>query len=297
MQGASKTLAELNRAIEQNRDDTRVIAQRGETYRQMEQLEKALSDFNRAIELNPNYAWAIARRGEIYVKMKRFREALSDFNRAIELNPDYTWAIAHRGATYRFLGKGYYNKALADFNRAIDLKPNYAWAIAYRCQIYTLMKRYEEALVNCDRAIALDKTIVANWPGERGLLLSYLGRYAEVISCCEQGLQENPNDYVTLYTQAVVKARWKGLNEAKVEIDKTRAALQAVVNKSTPAGALYRLGGLAALEGDRNQALSYLTQAILLENEPLELARRDLAWLDLRDNPRFVSLIADTTED
>ena len=297
MQGASKTLAELNRAIEQNPDDTRVIAQRGETYRQMEQFEKALGDFNRAIELNPNYAWAIARRGEIYVNMKRFREALSDFNRAIELNPDYTWAIAHRGATYRFLGKGYYNKALADFNRAIDLKPNYAWAIAYRCQIYTLMKRYEEALVDCDRAIALDKTIVPNWPGERGLLLSYLGRYAEVISCCEQGLQENPNDYVTLYTQAVVKARWKGLNEAKVEIDKTRAALQAVVNKSTPAGALYRLGGLAALEGDRNQALSYLTEAILLENEPLELARRDLAWLDLRDNPRFVSLIADTTED
>jgi tetratricopeptide (TPR) repeat protein len=229
--------------------------------------------------------------------MKRFQEALSDFNRAIELNPDYTWAIAHRGATYHFLGKGYYNKGLADFNRAIDLKPNYAWAIAYRCQIYTLMKRYSEALVDCDRAIALDNTIVPNWPGERGLLLSYLGRYAEVISCCEQGLQENPNDYVTLYTLAVVKARWKGLNEAKVEIDKTRAALQAVVNKSTPAGALYRLGGLAALEGDRNQALSYLTDAILLENEPMELARRDLAWLDLRDDPRFVSLIADTAQD
>ena len=158
-------------------------------------------------------------------------------------------------------------------------------------------KRYPEALVDCDRAIALDRTIVPNWPGERGLLLSYLGRYAEVISCCEQGLQENPNDYVTLYTLAVVKARWKGLNEAKVEIDKTRATLQAVVNKSTPAAALYRLGGLAALEGDRNQALSYFTEAILLENEPLELARRDLAWLDLRDDPRFVSLIAETAQD
>jgi hypothetical protein len=60
---------------------------------------------------------------------------------------------------------------------------------------------------------------------------------------------------------------------------------------------LYRLGGLAALEGDRNQALSYLTDAILLENEPMELARRDLAWLDLRDDPRFVSLIADTAQD
>jgi tetratricopeptide (TPR) repeat protein len=296
MERYQDTVAELNRAIEQNPEDTGAIAQRGEMYRQMEHFEAALADFDRAIELNPNYAWAIAHRGETYYQMKRYEEALDDFNRAIEVNPDYIWAIAHRGAIYRFMGKPYYEKAVADFTQAIDLKPDYAWAIAYRCQTYGLMNRYQEALVDFDRAIVLDKTIIPNWPGERGLLLSYLGQYAEAIACCEQGLQENPADYVTLYTLAVVKARWKGLVDAQAEIEKTRSALQTVMNRSTCAGGLYRIGGLAALEGDRDRALNCLQEAISLENEPLELARRDLAWLDLRDDPRFQSLISQNTE-
>ncbi|MEW6498740.1 MAG: tetratricopeptide repeat protein, partial [Cyanobacteriota bacterium] len=55
MERYQDTLAELNRGIEQNPDDTRAIAQRGETYRQMEHFAAALADFDRAIELNPNY--------------------------------------------------------------------------------------------------------------------------------------------------------------------------------------------------------------------------------------------------
>ncbi len=153
------------------------------------------------------------------------------------------------------------------------------------------MERYEEALIDFDRAIALDEAIIPDWPGERGLLLSYLGRYSEAISGCEQGLQQNPEDYITLYTLAVLKAQLQGLVAAQLEIKTTQNILKAVAKQSRDAGVIYRLGGLAALEGDIEQALNYLQQAIVLDNEPLELARRDLAWLNLRDYPRFQSLI------
>ncbi len=251
-------------------------------------FEAALVNFNCAIDLNPHYAWAIAHRGETYRQMKRYEKALADFSRSLTLKPGHAWTLAHRGASHYKLK--YYQDALADINQAIKLQPDYPWALVYRINLYIIMERYEEALIDFDRAIALDETIIPHWPGERGLLLSYLGRYSEAISSCEQGLQQNPKDYITLYTLAVIKTHLHGLVAAQVKIKTTRNILQAVAKQSRNAGVIYRLGGLAALEGDTEQALNHLQQAIALDNEPLELARRDLAWLNLRDYPRFQSL-------
>ena len=289
----SDNLTQFNQEIAQNPDNYRAIAHRGEAYRLLANYEQALTDFNRAIELKPDYIWAIAHRGETYYLLKRYQDAFTDFNRVVALHPNYYWAIAHRGASHHRLNR--YDLALVDFNRAIELKPDYVWAILYRAQIYSLMKDYQSALVNLDRAIALDSTIIPSWHGERGLLLSYLGRYVEAIECCQQGLAEKPNDYITLYTLVVVKARWQGLEKTRPEIAQTRQVLQAVENGLAQASVLYRLGGLAALEGDREPALNYLAQAIALESEPLELARRDIAWIDLYADPQFQSLIANVT--
>jgi tetratricopeptide (TPR) repeat protein len=282
------TLAELNRAIEQNPDDTRAIAQRGETYRQMAHVEAALADFDRAIELNPNYAWAITHRGETYYQMKRYEEALDDFNRAVELNPDYIWAIAHRGVTYEYMRRC--EEALSDLNQVIELNPNYAWAIAHRGRTYEIMRRYEEGLEDFDRAIALDETIIPRWRSERGLLLSFLKRYAEAIEYYEQGLKENPHDYFALYGIVVAKTCWKGLAETQAQINEVRAVLLSVVNAQARSDALYGLAGLAALESKADQAFKFLQQAVSLDNHRAETALHDLVWLDLCDDPRFQSL-------
>lgn len=285
------TLADTNKVIEQNSDSAKALAHRGENHRLTGNFAAALNDFNRSIELQPDYAWAIAHRGDTYRLMKHYEQAIADFDRSLALKPKQAWTLAHRGASY-YESKQYSN-ALADFNQALDLQPDYPWAIVYQINIYVRMERFEEALVGFDRAIALDNTIIPSWPGERGLLLSYMGRYDEVIAVCEQGLKDNPDDYITLYTLAAVKARFKGMAAAQADIETTRNVLQAVNEPSKRAGVVYRLGGLAALEGDRDLALNCLEEAISLDNEPLELARRDVAWLELREDPRFRSLIND----
>jgi tetratricopeptide (TPR) repeat protein len=292
MECYQKTLTELEQAIAQNPNDVRAIAHRGETYRLMERYEEALGYFDRAIELKPDYYWAIAHRGETYRLMERYEEALAEFGRAIKLKLNYAWALAHQGVCYYQLKR--YQQAWKNFDRAIQLNSDYAWTMIYRSQLYALENRYEEALVDFDRGISLDQNIIPSWHGERGLLLSYLGRYAEAIECCEQGLEKNSKDYITLYTLAIVKARWKGIDAAKIEIDKTRSVLQAIGNPKGRADILYRLGGLAALEGKPDEALRFLQEAIWLENEPLELARRDLAWLDLRHNLSFQLILSKT---
>jgi tetratricopeptide (TPR) repeat protein len=220
-------------------------------------------------------------------------DALADFNRAIELKPNYTWTIAHRGETYWQMER--YEDALADFNQAIELKPNEAWIIADRGETYRQMGRYDDALADFDRAIALDETVIKKLSTERGLVLSYLARYAEAIESYGQGLAQNPDAYACLYNIAVAMARWKGLSGTQTQITRARASLLAVVNTDSRGAALYGLGGLEAIAGNDDQALSYLGEAIMFEKEAINWARHDVAWLNLRADARFQSLISGTS--
>ncbi|MEG4034499.1 tetratricopeptide repeat protein [Microcoleus sp. S36b_A4] len=279
--------------IEENPDDGKALAHRGETHRLTGNFEAALDDFNRSLDLEPNNAWAIAHRGETYYLMKRYQEAFADFHRAIELQPDYTWAIAHRGVTYRFLGEAYYTKALGDLDRAIERQPDYVWAIAYRCRVYALIKSYDQALIDFERAIALDRTIfVKNWQIEKGLILCYDGQYSEAIACCEQRLQQVSDDTTALYCIAVSKARWQGVDKAASEIERSRTALLAQWDTGDRGDILYRLCGLAILAGNCEQAWQYLREAIPINDEAIELVGHDPAWLDWRDDPRTQALLA-----
>ncbi|MDY6783253.1 MAG: tetratricopeptide repeat protein [Cyanobacteriota bacterium] len=285
-------MSDRKRAIAQNPEKAKTLAHQGESYRLAGDFETALVHFNRAVELNSNDPWTLAHRGEIYYRLQRYEEARADFDRAIALNPDYTWALAHRGVTYRFLGEAYWTMALADLTRAIELKPDYVWAIAYRCRVYELMKCYKEALVDCDRAMIFDKTIfVKNWQIERGLILCYDGQYAEVIACCQQRLQQAPDDTTALYCIAVAKARWQGLNSAKKEIERSRAALLSQWETGDRGDILYRLSGLASLEGNCEQAWQYLREAIPINDEAIELVGHDPAWTGWRHHPKTKELL------
>lgn len=293
MSHPEKTLTDLTRTITENPTDAWAIAHRGQIYSHMQRYEEALIDFHQAIKLKSDYAWAIAHRGEIYRLRRCWREALADFNWAITLNPDYIWAIAHRGATYSQVKRG--EEALFDLNQTLDQKPDYAWALIYRAETYVPRKQYQEALADVDRAIELDPTILPYWRGERGLLLNYLGRYAETIACCEQAWQEDMQDYIARYSLVVAMVYQQGLTEVQAEISDTQAFLKSLlettIETETRAALLYRLGGLAALEGETNQALNCLEEAISLDDEPQEQARHDPAWCDLRHHPHFQSLI------
>jgi tetratricopeptide (TPR) repeat protein len=287
-----KTLTDLNEKIEQNPTDAWAIAHRGETYKLMQCYPEALTNFNQAIEMKPNYSWAIAHRGETYYLLKEYWRAIEDFTQAIELDPKYSRAIAYRGVSYFRLGQEYYPQAIADLNIAIELKPDYAWALAYRCFIYELMGRYAQGLVDFDRTVALDPTIFNPWRSKRGMILTYLRDYTQAIEWGNKALQANPDDYLAYYCIAVAKTRSQGLIESQPDIDRARqAVLTALENRLLHNDALYRLAGLAALEGNTEEALKHLQAAIPLEGEALDLARHDTAWQNLRTDGRFQDLI------
>jgi tetratricopeptide (TPR) repeat protein len=289
-----EALADFDRAIAQGPKNSWALAHRGQACCLMGRYDEALADLDRAIALNPDYGWALARRGETWRLMERYDEALVDFDRAIALKPAYAWALAHRGETHRLMGC--YDEALDDLNRAIALNPAYAWAFACRCLLHEQWRRYEQALQDLDRTVALDETIFSAWRSDRGLLLSFCGRYAQAIAWCEGELREQPENALLLYALAVTQARWRGLAEARSHIARARQALRTMVEVDVSGAIFYRLGGLAALEGQSDRALRYLRQATHLRGGRFETACHDLAWLNLRSDPRFQALIPEPPE-
>ena len=185
-----------------------------------------------------------------------------------------------------------YDEALSELNRVIEIQPDYVPALVLRGSIYQKIQRYEEALGDFDHAVALDKAAAKQVANQRGLLLSYCGRYGEAVESYKHVLEEKPNDHVALYNIAVVLARWKGFAEAQTQIDAAHTLLSAMLGTDERYTALYGLGGLEAVTGHTEEALNYLRQAIVLNKIASEWARHDVAWLELRGDARFQSLIS-----
>jgi len=292
---AASTIAELSQRIGQNPNDARSLAHRGEIYQSTGCYAEALADLDRAIELNADYTWAIARRGETFCLLQQYEQALADFDRALALNSNYLWALAHRAVVYRWQGRC--AEALTDLCRVIELKPDYGWALVHRGNIYIGLRRYQEALIDFERVATIDSTIVDHWNGEYGLLLNYVGQYAKTITICAHELHAYPDDHIAFYSLVVAQVFASGLAQTQLNmarlLELLQNKLQYNTDKKLQAGILYRLGGLNALQRANMQALDYLQAAILLDNEPKEIARHDPAWTDLRGDTNFRTIIRD----
>jgi tetratricopeptide (TPR) repeat protein len=68
------------------------------------------------------------------------------------------YVFAFRGESYGQTGR--YEEALADFERAIALDEKDSWTIARRGEIYRLMGRYDKALADFDRAHVMRNEVV-----------------------------------------------------------------------------------------------------------------------------------------
>ena len=95
------------------------------------------------------------------------------------------------GKSYRLMKE--YDKALLNLNRAIELNPKYVAALQQRGITYSLMNCYEQALQDFNRAIELnlkDDRVIA----QRGLNYRYMGRYEEALQDFNRAIELNPRN-------------------------------------------------------------------------------------------------------
>src|SRR5260370_26496421 len=138
------------------------------------------------------------------------------------------WAFAHRGEIYRLMER--YEEALADFDRAIALDEKYAGAFAHRGETYGLMRRYEEALADFDQAITLDEKVAWAIAG-RGQIYQEMERYEEALAAFDRAIALDNNDWYW-YFRAQIHLLTDNASAFESEIDTAIKIAQSALNKA-----------------------------------------------------------------
>ena len=283
-----EAIADAERMLLEDARNANALTMRGLCYSSKNDFESALADLSAALDFEPENLNALIRRADIYWNRKEYDKAVDDFSSLLALQPDHAPALASRGRNHYLAGR--VDLAMDDYNRALEIAPNDLRALGYRSEAHFGMRRVQEALE--DYEALKSRSAAAVHSTNYGLCLSWLGRYQEAIEAFNASLAEEPQNFSTLYNIAAATARSSGVTAARSHIQAARAALEAIGN-DPPGAAAYGLGGLDALEGQNERALSSLRRALEQMPDAFYWAGHDPAWLDLRQTPAFRQLLGE----
>ena len=117
----TETLADLNTAIELERDNAASWSERGAFYARTEQFSEAIRDLTRALELNPQDTQAYFNRALVYRKTERFAEAIEDYTYEMKLTQANAKSLSFRGYCAAKLDR--FQASISDFTEALKLDP------------------------------------------------------------------------------------------------------------------------------------------------------------------------------
>jgi TolB-like protein/DNA-binding winged helix-turn-helix (wHTH) protein len=198
-------------------------------------LDRARQYFEQAIALDPNLAGAHAGLADVFhvlgapgweldrpsVLLARAREASE---RAIALDPALPDGYAVRGMVRLWLqwdpaGAG------QDLDRAVTLNASFAQAHQYLSTVYTVQRRFDEAVEEARRSAALDPlSSVANTT--LAYRLYYAGRFEEAAREFSRALELAPE----------FASAWLGLAQARRELGQAPGATEALTKAEQFAG-------------------------------------------------------------
>ncbi len=286
-----------------------------------EGFKKAGEYFLQAIAIDPNYAQAYAGLGDVYQftaydavsRTHLYAKAREAARKALTLDE----MLAEPHASLGLLAMNYdwdWATAEKEFRRAIELNPNYPTAHHWYAEFLAAVGRFDESLVQINRARELDPlSLIIN--ADMGKLLYYSRRYDDALKQLEETVKmdaEFPQAHIwlgSLYStigrygdaiaafQKVKENSWApgwlgyvyGISGQRSEAEKVLAELERLAAESPidPHILLCVYLGL----GDKDKAFAALEQ----EYEVRSLGMTSLKvnpWYDgLRSDPRFTDLL------
>ena len=150
----------------------------------------------------------------------RHAEAEALIGAALKQRPDEAVALANRAAALNALRR--FDEALADCDRAIAARPDHVDAFINRALALKELGRAHEALASCDKALRL-KPDSADAYNNRGLALFALQRPADALRSYEQALALDPQSAEALNNRGLTLYELGRLDEARASFDRAVA--------------------------------------------------------------------------
>ena len=294
-----------------------------------ESLKQAVDSFTQAIVHDPNYAAAYVGLADCYNLLREYTimpaseaypRAFAAAKKAVELDPQSSEAHASL-AFVAFYGMWDIGTADQEFRRAIELDTNNSKAHHWYATYLEAVRRYNESLIEIDRAQALNPnspSILA----DKGRILWMAGQQDQALRLLKQVEAAEP-DFVSSHRYLKAAYLEMGdypdyLSELKKEAiilhDTSALAVAEAAAKGFAAGGargmftseveqqkrLYDQGKLSPYElagtyselGNSKEALKYLELACDRHVEQAPYLSADPAFRTLHDNPAFQQLVA-----
>ena len=242
-------------------------------------VNKAIDFFEQAIQKDPNFALAYSGLADSYFSLTRNSAALSPkeagakalqaAEKAVEVDPSSAEAHASLGNVllvfeWDFAG------AEREFRHAIDLNPSYLYAHVWHAELLDATGRYEEAVRENRKAVALEP-FSPNSQNNLALSLMIANHLEESEKQLRQTLEMDPNFPLAHYVYAEVLILQKKYDAAVAEMEKTV--------QSIPESSYYRgfLGYAYAKASNTDKARKILGE--LIE----EAKTKYVSWLGIAD--------------
>jgi DNA-binding winged helix-turn-helix (wHTH) protein/TolB-like protein/predicted negative regulator of RcsB-dependent stress response len=235
---------------------------------------------DKALELDPQLASAYTARAQVRAVYDfDANGALQDLNRAAEVDPELSSIYFYRGVVYGSQGDS--ERSRQEFQRAQQLEPASLAAPAAAALSLFYSRRYDEAITELRRILALDD----NFQLARGFLIRTLlakGAYDDAL----QELQgRNLQTFGSYGFRAQALALAGRRDEAKAELDRVLA-----LSKQRYVSA-YDIGMIYAALHDKNNTFLWMNRAVDERATAVGSISRDPLLDFIRTDSRFPPLI------
>jgi adenylate cyclase len=286
-------------------------------------LEAAIEYFEEAIAQDPSYAAAYAGLSYTYSILgyldivdpsEAHPKAEKHARTALEL--DEGLAEAHVSLAVTFWAKYDFESREKELKRALELNPNLAQAHLLLADGWRLTGRWDDALKEVEKAVELDPRSVET-AGDAGSSYLYCNQYDQAIQHLTDALEMDPRHALYLTNLGLAHIQKGSIEEGLAEVKRAaemssspsfRDLAYAYVKAGLPEEARKLLasllqsssgnlshsvsiGGVYAVLGEREKALDWLEKAYAERSGYLPSVATDFVFDNLRDEPRFHSLL------
>mgnify|MGYP000869489506 CR=1 FL=1 len=189
---------------------------------------------------------------------------------------------AHFNRGLAYYNRGQLERSIAEYQKAIQIKPDFAQARNNLGNVYYNQSKLEEAVVEYQRAIAINPNH-AKAHYNLGVVYHQQGELEQAIIQYQQAIASIPQE------------EKRGNNDGVTYSDPGRLVFGMAVDNPTTnpnyARAHYYLAQIYSVKNEKEQAIEWLQQAIVLEAGLMEYSKVDRGLDNIRQSSEFQRLM------